>query len=210
MAILLEYGKTYHVYNRGNNKEIIFRTNDDYKHFMQLYTIYIKPIAKTYAWCLMNNHFHFCIKIKEEKEIGYLDKKNAHSQKHEIKWETTEISDLEVDVKKPKPISQWKFLFNAYSKYFNHKYSRTGSLFEKNYERRLIEYEDYLKELIIYINRNPVKHKVCKNPGDYIWSSYLEISKNNSVFCSLDLIWKLFDDEKNFKFVCKKEKNEAE
>ncbi|MCF6348833.1 MAG: hypothetical protein L3J20_11120 [Flavobacteriaceae bacterium] len=45
----LEYGKYYHIYNRGINGESIFLTKDNYQHFLKLYDKYIEPIAETYA-----------------------------------------------------------------------------------------------------------------------------------------------------------------
>jgi REP element-mobilizing transposase RayT len=59
-------GGYYHVYNRGNNRENIFRDPRSYSHFLRLYAKYIKPMADTYAYCLMRNHFHILIQIKED------------------------------------------------------------------------------------------------------------------------------------------------
>lgn len=65
----LQPGKYYHIYNRGNNREDLFRTAGNYQHFLHLYEKYIVPVAETYAWVLMKNHFHLLVKIKEVKEI---------------------------------------------------------------------------------------------------------------------------------------------
>ncbi len=82
MKPLLEYGKYYHIYNRGNNYENIFNENSDYEHFLRIYDIYISTVAETFAWCLMKNHFHILVRIKEDHEIGFLgliDKKEAET-----------------------------------------------------------------------------------------------------------------------------------
>lgn len=65
----IEFGGYYHIFNRGNNGINLFFENDNYRYFMQLYDRYIFPIADTYAWCLLKNHFHFLIRIKEVDEI---------------------------------------------------------------------------------------------------------------------------------------------
>jgi len=199
MNTAIEYGKFYHIFNRGNNKEKLFRSEGDFLRFLQLYKIYTAPIADTYAWCLMSNHFHFCVRIKEKHEIGYLNSKNAHKNK-ELKWAVQSTSQAET-YKQPKPVSQLKFMFNAYSKYFNNKYARTGSLFEKNFERKNIEDESYLTSLIIYINNNPVKHLYKNNPGEYLWSSYNETLDKSSTLCDLEFLWNMFEDAENFKYV---------
>ena len=59
-SIPLQLGKYYHIYNRGNNREDLFIDERNYHYFMRLYTKYIQPIADTYAYCLLCNHFHQC------------------------------------------------------------------------------------------------------------------------------------------------------
>lgn len=59
-------GNFYHIYNRGNNGIDLFIDNENYTHFLRLYEKYIDPIADTFAWCLMKNHFHFLVRIKDE------------------------------------------------------------------------------------------------------------------------------------------------
>ncbi|WP_423130327.1 transposase [Gaoshiqia sp. Z1-71] len=68
----LTYGHYYHIYNRGNNSCNIFREADNYEHFLELYDKYISPVADTFAWVLMPNHFHLLVRIKEEKDIGFI------------------------------------------------------------------------------------------------------------------------------------------
>jgi hypothetical protein len=67
----INYGQVYHIYNRGNNGEDLFLLPEDNKHFLRLYEKYIEPIADTFAWCLLRNHFHLLVKIKHKEEIGY-------------------------------------------------------------------------------------------------------------------------------------------
>jgi REP element-mobilizing transposase RayT len=61
----MEQGHFYHVYNRGNNKQPIFFERRNYIHFLSLFKKYLSGYADVYAYCLMPNHFHFLIKVKE-------------------------------------------------------------------------------------------------------------------------------------------------
>lgn len=45
----LDYGRYYHVYNRGNNRENIFVEARNYYHFLGLYAKQIVPVADTYS-----------------------------------------------------------------------------------------------------------------------------------------------------------------
>ena len=56
-------GGYFHIYNRGNNKETIFKTHENYIYFLTLWKKYIEPIAETFCYNLLPNHFHFFIKI---------------------------------------------------------------------------------------------------------------------------------------------------
>ena len=62
----LEPGKYYHIYNRGNNGENLFIEERNYRYFLTLYAKYIEPIAATYAYCLLRNHFHLLVQIKSD------------------------------------------------------------------------------------------------------------------------------------------------
>jgi len=90
---------------------------------------------------------------------------------HEIEFEKLEYSTVE----KPKiiePSKQFGFLFNAYTQSINKKFNRTGGLFEKPFERKLITSDKYLQNLIYYIHNNPVQHGFVKQMSLYPWSSY--------------------------------------
>jgi len=53
----------YHIYNRGNNKGLIFFNPDNYTYFLNQFKKYVVPFAEVYAYCLMSNHFHIFLKV---------------------------------------------------------------------------------------------------------------------------------------------------
>ena len=66
---VLKKDKVYHIYNRGINSETIFNSDENKHYFLKLYSKYLENKADTFAYCLMDNHFHFIIRIVNEKEI---------------------------------------------------------------------------------------------------------------------------------------------
>jgi len=183
MKVPIVYNKIFHIYNRGNNWDNIFVDAQDYKHFQELYEVYINPIAETIAWCLMKNHFHLLVHIKDETEIGFLDNKYSQSEDMHLKWKTYFPDHPDVRyAKKPIPVNQFKHLFNAYARWFNIKHHRVSSLFEKNFERKHVKNDNYLANLITYIHNNPVKHGFTEHAIDYPWSSYLDMKMKNSKY----------------------------
>jgi REP element-mobilizing transposase RayT len=62
--IPFEDDHVYHLYNRGNNREKLFYSPDDYQMFMDYFKRYPGTLAETYSYCLIPNHFHFLIRVK--------------------------------------------------------------------------------------------------------------------------------------------------
>ena len=56
----------YHTFNHANGDDNLFKEERNYSFFLNKYYQHINPIADTVAWCLMPNHFHLLIKIKNE------------------------------------------------------------------------------------------------------------------------------------------------
>ena len=65
-------------------------------------------------------------------------------------------------------------LFNRYSKAYNKRYGRTGTLFEARFKAILVEDENYLLHLCRYIHGNPVKAGLVNKLEDWPYSNFLE------------------------------------
>lgn len=201
-------GEFYHIYNRGIDKRIIFKTVRDYERFIML--LYVansdKPIRldnlvgvlhKSYqevfecargkqlvsigAWTLMPNHFH--ILIKEEVDGG---------------------------------VSKFmKKLGTAYSMYFNLKYQRTGALFGGPFKSKNISDDIYLKHLFGYFALNPLElkfpewKKIINKRNKtfqfflekYQYSSYVDyvgVNRCESSILSKDMFPEYFLNKKDF------------
>jgi putative transposase len=59
-----------------------------------------------------------------------------------------------------------------YVKYFNRRYSRTGTLFEGPFKSMFIDSEKYWFACMRYVELNPVRAGMVSDPADYRWSSY--------------------------------------
>ncbi|MGJ8664597.1 MAG: transposase [Marinicella sp.] len=56
--------------------------------------------------------------------------------------------------------------------YINHKYGRTGTLWEGRFKSSLVDSDFYVLTCMRYIEMNPVRAKMVESPQDYKWSSY--------------------------------------
>jgi REP element-mobilizing transposase RayT len=149
-------GEYFHIYNRGNGKNLIFHDAQDYKRFQKM--LYMcngskkfkfkdllkiekdaytfdrgKPLVEILAYVQMPNHFHLFLtpsnssQLKTDKNIG---------------------NNVSVFMKR---------LTTSYSQYYNYKYNRSGSLFEGRFKAEHVNDNNYFKYLFSYIHLNPVK-----------------------------------------------------
>jgi putative transposase len=172
----LQFDTYYHIYNRGTNGENIFLEKQNYSYFLRLYEKHIVPIADTFAFCLMKNHFHLAVRTRSEGEI------------------TTKTDSL-----KPGFISsKFSNFFNAYAKSMNKKYNRTGSLFEHPFGRVQIQSDRQFWAVIAYIHQNPQKHGFVEDFRAWPYSSYGLIMNEKTTFLNRDAIINLFGSSKNY------------
>ncbi|MEQ1588638.1 MAG: transposase, partial [Cyclobacteriaceae bacterium] len=61
-------GSFYHIYNRGNNRQLIFFEERNYKFFLNKIEQYVVPHTNLLAWCLMPNHFHLLVQANLETQ----------------------------------------------------------------------------------------------------------------------------------------------
>ena len=128
-----------HIIQRGNNKQDIFASEDDYRFYLECLSEAAERYQlKIHAYVLMTNHVHLLASPREEQSIS----KTLQS------------------------------LGRRYVQYFNNSYDRTGTLWEGRYKATLIDSDGYLLTCMRYIELNPVRAKMVKQPKNYPWSSY--------------------------------------
>jgi len=170
----LEYETCYHIFNRGNNREDVFVQERNYYHFLNLYERYIDPIAETFAYCLLKNHFHLLVRIKSEEEISKTLKISipTTNQVNQTVFPYQNSSQTHKPLRSRYPSKQFSDFFNAYAKAMNASCDRTGSLFQHPFGRVKVESERQFWNVVAYIHQNPQKHKFVDDFREWRWSSY--------------------------------------
>jgi len=105
-------GGYYHVLSRAVGSEKLFKEEENYRFFLQQYQKFIPPIADTFSYCLLPNHFHFLIRIKVLKAIQThfeLKKQGKHF-----------LADKSSDF----IMERFSNFLNSYTKSFNKRYKR--------------------------------------------------------------------------------------
>jgi putative transposase len=65
-----------------------------------------------------------------------------------------------------------QFLGRLYVRRFNYAYTRSGTLFEGRFRTSIVQEDRYLLTCLRYIELNPVRACMVRDPGDYRWSSF--------------------------------------
>ena len=147
----MQPGAIIHLYNHANGFENLFRDEDDYFLFTQRLIKFTSTVAHCHAYCLMPNHFHLVIRVREEQAI------------------TNTCYKGPIERQASKAFSN---AFSSYAQIFNKKYGRMGALFIPSMKQRLVTSENDFCKVVHYVHSNPVHHGFTKTMGEWKYSSY--------------------------------------
>lgn len=188
----MEPGCFYHIFNQGNGRIKVFYKEDNYSYFLKQADAYLFDFVEIYSYCLLSNHFHMLIKIREESIIIENAKKRKELENFIARnIDQVNLSGLLIS-------EMFRRLFMSYAKAINNQQKRTGSLFRKNFKRKKINTIEYLVKVIIYIHRNPEHHGIRTKFADYLWSSYNRILEDKITKLKKDEVIGFFEDKQNF------------
>ena len=92
----------------------------------------------------------------------------------------------------PEPLEQiMRRVCGKFVYWYNHKYDRTGYLFQDRFKSEPVEDDTYFLTVLRYIHQNPLKAGLVKGLKDYPWSSYNAYIKRNKLV-DADFALKMF------------------
>ena len=198
----------YHIYNQGNNRQKIFYNRDNYLFFLQKMNDYLLPYCDVLAWCLMPNHFHWMVYVRETELESVMRRggteidrvtSNREASRGATQSRTPTVSNLNQAI---------GIMLSSYTRAINQQQSRSGSLFRQKTKADCITKpievspsyynlgfgtlifipdpdKDYPQICFNYIHQNPVKAALVKNPEDWEFSSFRDLSglRNGKLIC---------------------------
>lgn len=175
----MQPGRYYHIYLPSSHVGSLFSSLDQYTQFLRLYAELIQPIAQTYAYCLLPNHFHLLIKTRsiQERIRRWYDNHGA----------ATAFDPLDAD-------RQFALLFSQYAAFI----ACDTPLFGMPVERVEVRDEANLAALTRYIHHNPTLHGLVDNFREWRWSSYRAILSGGPTRISAETTLRWFYGEEWF------------
>jgi putative transposase len=143
-------GSFYHIYNRGNNKQVIFFHERNYQFFLNKVKQYVVPHANLLAWCLMPNHFHFLVQANQETQ-------------RIVKETPIKINAL---------TESFRLMMSSDARAIQKQEVMVGSLFQQRTKFKCAD--GYLTSAFHYVHQNPYRAGLVKKMEDYPWSSMKE------------------------------------
>lgn len=184
----LRNGEYYHIYNRGVEKRDIFGDDFDYIRFMKSLEEFNRadPIGSIFEQVIRDKKDPFGHEVSKLVEIIVYCLNPNHY--HLI---LKQVEDRGIE----------KFMHKVgmgYAKYFNHKYKRSGVLFQGVFKSIHIDSNEYLLYLSAYVNKNNFIHGYSKS--DWTYSSLLDyLGKRNGKLCGKEIILGQFKNIEEYK-----------
>lgn len=204
----------FHIYNQGNNKRQIFFTPNNYGYFLWKMRAYLLPFGDLISWCLMPNHFHWQLYVKEieisKRQMQEHLNKIEFSRRQQKYGSNAQPPKNRV-VKKGENITLNEaigIIQQSYTKAINKEKKWSGSLFRNPCKAKdgwVSEFitanrkkgqddsrfqlgNDYAFQCLSYIHNNPVTAGIVTQAVDYPYSSAKEYAGlRNGSLVNMDL-----------------------
>jgi REP element-mobilizing transposase RayT len=174
--VLLEPNCVYHIFAHAVHANDFFYDEENKRFFLEKWKYFSKGFFKTYAYCLLSNHFHFAVQVEKtetlietiqtQRNLRLISKLDA-SLELASSLEIITTSDL------PKIISkQINNFLSSYTQSLNKQRKRKGTLVRERFGRLKVDNRAYLKDMICYIHHNPIHHFGVENYSEWKYSSY--------------------------------------
>ena len=188
----------YHCISRAVNREFVFGDleREQQRIFMRMYEKFSGN--RILSYCFMSNHFHILLEVTPMAVGGLSDAEllkrlRAIYNEAQVLEVATELEDARKKIQagvaeeslaaalharftyRMHDLSQFmKSFTQRYTQWHNRTHRRTGRLWEDRFKSVIVEDGVACKTMAAYIDLNPVRAGMVKDPAQYRWSSYGE------------------------------------
>jgi REP element-mobilizing transposase RayT len=183
----------YHCISRVVNRDKVLGPEEK-ERFVQLLRLYERFCrVHVLAFCVMSNHFHLLLEVparpegrmSDEELLDHLALLYGKAQLKKIRWELEHYraqgNDQAAEALKDKFFARMydlsafmKVVKQRFTQFFNKKHGRKGTLWEDRFKSVLVEDGHAARVVAAYIDLNPLRAGLVRDPREYRWCSYGE------------------------------------
>lgn len=195
-------GEFYHIYNRGVDKRNVYNNKDDVNRFFQGMVEFnvLDPIGSIYENSFLQLGSEASKLEKRKPLVNFIAYCINPNHFHFI---VEQVADKGIE-------KLMQRNGTGYTKYFNNKYKRSGSLFQGVFKSIHINSNEYLLHLSAYVNLNDRVHQLGSEASKLVeskssWAEYVENGKGNMKkdvnegICEKDIILGQFKNKREYK-----------
>lgn len=188
-TVSAEYGG-YHIISRITGGDFLL-DDAEKDYFLNLLRRFAAGyFVRVHSFAIMSNHFHLLVTMADEEAFLAGDEDLAHriwtvcNSEFRKKDDTSDfnkmslkfnlLNDIGVEKVRERLGSVSRFvqdLKQYFARYFNEKYHRLGCLWGDRFKGIIISHGNAQLACSAYIDLNPVRADIVKNPEDYRWCS---------------------------------------
>ena len=183
----------YHCISRVVDRRFVFgdEEREHFRMFMRIQENFSG--CRVLAYCVMSNHFHILLEVPPMPEGGLSDKDllsrlSALYSEAAVAEVANELAEArktgndsylaEIHTRytyRMHDLSEFmKTLLQRFTRWFNCAHQRRGTLWEERFKSVIVQDGVAARTMAAYIDLNPVRAGMVKDPADYRWSSYGE------------------------------------
>lgn len=183
----------YHVIARVVDRRFVFGDveREQFRMYLRMYENFTG--CRLLSYCIMSNHFHILIEVPPMPEGGLTDEELL--TRLSVIYSDAVVADVAHELKEAREkgieagvaaihgrytyrmhnLSQFmKTVLQRMTRWYNLQNQRSGTLWEERYKSVIVESGTASRMIAAYIDLNPVRAGMVKDPAEYRWSSYGE------------------------------------
>jgi hypothetical protein len=190
---------TYHVMSRTTGGEMLFGAveKEAFRRIMRRLERFAGVQILTYA--VMTNHFHILVRVPdrerflrrfkgeggEEKLLGHLGALYSKAYIQALRRELNDLREQGMAAEAEALLDGYRSRFcdlprfvkelkERFSRWFNKRHRRRGTLWMERYKSVIVGDGDALRTMALYIDLNAVRAGLARDPKAYRWCGYAE------------------------------------
>lgn len=164
-------GEFYHVYNRGTDKRDIFLDEEDFARFLEGMREFndLEPIGSLFEQSIRKHQEPSFGSKASKQELVHIVAYCLNQNHYHFLLKSVSEKGIEKFMQR---------LGTGYTKYFNHRYARTGNLFQGKFKAIHIQTNEYLLHVSAYVNLNHQVHQLGSKASKSSWDEYMRRSSD--------------------------------